>query len=301
MKTILKWIGIVLGAVVGLLLLAGIFLYLRGSSILNKTYSIPVEPITIPTDAASLQRGQHLAEVICADCHGNDYSGVASWFSSGPLGSIDSANLTSGEGGVGRRFQSTEDYVRAVRHGVDPSGKPIYMPAVLSLNHMSDEDLGAVIAYLKRLPPVDHVVRGNETLTPLALIMIGAGQFTMQADQVDHANLHPTAPPAAVSAEYGQYLVTINHCDECHGQQLSGGTYPDPSVTAPGPNLTPGGELAAWKEADFVQALRSGTTPSGRTLKSYMPWKAFGRMSDDELSAIWMYLQSLPAMATTTR
>lgn len=54
---------------------------------------------------------------------------MLNWLDVGPLGRIDSANLTSGEGGVGQQFSSDEDYVRALRHGIDPDGKPIYMPA----------------------------------------------------------------------------------------------------------------------------------------------------------------------------
>ncbi|MCZ6790100.1 MAG: cytochrome C, partial [Chloroflexi bacterium] len=59
---------------------------------------------------------------------------------------------------------------------------------------------------------------------------------------------------------------------------------------------TPGGGLARWSEADFINTLRTGTTPDGRQLDDEnMPWKFFTKMTEDELKAIWMYLQSLPA------
>jgi len=62
------------------------------------------------------------------------------------------------------------------------------------------------------------------------------------------------------------------------------------------PNLTMGGEMHAWSEADFITTLRTGVTPGGKQLKDVMPWKYFGQMTHDELKAVWLYLQSLPAL-----
>ena len=62
MKKILKWIGTVLGVLVGLVLVAGVVLFLIGNTRLNKTYDFPPSNITIPTDAASIEYGKHRAE-----------------------------------------------------------------------------------------------------------------------------------------------------------------------------------------------------------------------------------------------
>jgi len=62
------------------------------------------------------------------------------------------------------------------------------------------------------------------------------------------------------------------------------------------PNLTPGGEVAFWSEEDFIATLRTGVTPSRHKLTAKMPWKYFGQMTDEELRAVWMYLQSLSAL-----
>jgi hypothetical protein len=70
-----------------------------------------------------------------------------------------------------------------------------------------------------------------------------------------------------------------------------------PGEEVPSPNLTPGGELATWSEEDFFNTLRRGITPSGDVLSLDMPWLYYGRMSDEELKALWIYLQSLPALA----
>ena len=89
----------------------------------------------------------------------------------------------------------------------------------------------------------------------------------------------------------------VRSCSLCHGDALSGGSVPgDEGDAPPAPNLTPGGLLGRWSEADFINTLRTGVTPGSRSLDSEnMPWKFFAKMTDDELKAIWLYLQSLPA------
>ena len=301
MKKVFKWIGIVLGSLIGVVLVAGVVLYFIGNARINKTYDFPPSNLTIPTDAASIEFGKHRAETLCQGCHGADLSGINNWFAAGPLGTIDSANLTSGEGGFGREATSDEDYVRAIRHGIDPEGKPIFMPAVVSTANLSDEDLGAIIAYIKSVPPVDHKTNGQR-FTPLAKILYVAGILPrFPVETVSHA-IHVTAPERGATAEYGEYMVNTNDCHLCHGPQLNGGPYPDPTIKLISPNLTPGGELAFWTEEQFINTIRTGTTPGGHELNpEHMPWKDYGHMSDDELKAIWAYLQSLPKLSQYTK
>jgi cytochrome c553 len=301
MKKVFKWIGIVLGSLIGFVLIAGIALSLIGNARLNKTYDFPPSDITLPTDAASLEFGKHRAEVLCEGCHGTDLSGIENWFNAGPLGTVDSANLTTGEGGFGREATSVEDYVRAIRHGIDPEGKPIFMPAVVSTANLSDQDLAAIIAFVKSVPPVDHVTRGH-SFTPLAKIMLTVGVLDkLPVETVSHAT-KVTAPEKGVTKEYGEYMVNTNDCRICHGPKLNGGPFPDPTVTKISPNLTPGGELAAWTEEQFITALRTGVTPSGHNLdNNFMAWKAYSKFYDDEMKAIWLYLQSLPAESQYTK
>lgn len=299
MKKVFKWIGIVLGSFVGLILVAALTLLLMGNARLNKTYKFPPSNLTIPTDAASIARGQHIAETLCEGCHAPDLSGINNWFAAAPLGTIDTANLTSGRGGVGQTY-TDEDFVSAIRHGIDSKGKPTFMPAVVSTAYLSDEDLAAVIAYVKSVPPVDHITYGKQ-FTPLARIMLAAGMIgKLPVEEVSHA-VHVTAPAPAVTTEYGSYLVDTHDCRVCHGQNMNGNKLPDPTKNIITPNLTQGGELIAWKEADFMNTLRTGVTPSGHQLSDNMPWKDFGNMTDDELQAIWLYLQSLPKLTQYTQ
>jgi mono/diheme cytochrome c family protein len=175
MKKFFKWIGIVLGSLTGLIFITALTLFLIGNARLNKTYDFPATNLEIPTDAESLEYGKHRVETLCAGCHGPDLSGIENWFDGGPMGTIDSANLTTGEGGIGDDF-TAEDFVRAVRHGIDQDGKPNFMIAVGSTSYLSDEDLASIIAYVQTVPPVDHVLAGKK-FTPLAKMLLAAGIF----------------------------------------------------------------------------------------------------------------------------
>jgi mono/diheme cytochrome c family protein len=301
MKKTFRWIGIILGSLVGLILLAGVVLFAMGNSRLTKTYDFPASGIVAPTDATSIEAGKHRVQALCTDCHGEDLGGVVGWTSVGPLATIDSANLTSGEGGIAEEFVTDEDYVNAIRHGIDPKGKPIYMPAVAAFQYVSDEELGAMIAYLKTIPPVDRKTNGSQ-FTTLGRIIVGAGMFgNLPVEDASHQN-QVAEPEVGISVKYGGYLVATGDCRACHGQELAGGSYPDPSVTTPIPNLTPGGELGAWAEAQFIQTMRTGITPGGHAINAeLMPYKQIGSLTDVELQAIWMYLQALPKTGTQTK
>lgn len=299
MKRVLRWIGIVLGSLIGLVLVAGVVMYFMGNARFNKTYDFPPSNIVVPTDEASIAFGKHRAETLCQGCHGADMGGIVNFFDGGPLGTLDSANLTSGEGGIGGNY-TTEDFVRAIRHGIDKEGKPIFMPAVVSTAFLSDEDLGSIIAYVETLPPVDRETHGKK-FTPLAKILLTVGLFgNLPVETVSH-DVTVSAPPRGVSVAYGKYMVDTHDCRICHGAELNGGRHANPTINKISPNLTPGGEVAFWSEGDFGNAIRNGVTPSGHELDPLlMPWKEYGPMSDDELKAIYLYLQSLPKLAQYT-
>jgi len=78
---------------------------------------------------------------------------------------------------------------------------------------------------------------------------------------------------------------------------MNGAPFGPPGQEVPTPNLTFGGPLASWREEDFVKTLQTGVTPGGKKLSDDMPWQSFGQMSDDELHAVWLYIQSLPPLA----
>ena len=300
MKKFLTWLGIVAGGLVAVLILAGLGMMISTNLRFNKQYNINVEPVPIPSDEASLAVGRHWSEMHCQVCHGPDLGG-GTVFEEPSLAVVDAPNLTSGQGGVAASY-TDEDWIRAIRHGVKKDGTSVFIMASNDFYYLSDQDLGSVIAYVKSVPPVDRETR-PPAMAPLGKVLYALGAFgdLLHAETIPHDAPRPASPPAGVTLEYGEYLVNANGCRTCHGEPLSGGKPADPNSPL-APNLTPGGELIAWSEDDFARALREGITPGGHQLNPvFMPWQGLGKMTDDELSAVWLYLQSQPKLQSTTQ
>ena len=300
MRKFFKWFGIVLGSLLGLIIVIFVVLAIKGNSMLNKKYDVQVEQVTIPTDSAAIARGEHWVKAECTHCHGEDLSGGP--FFEAPFGYFDARNLTSGQGGVGNEF-TDEDWVRALRNGVSPEGKSLLIMPASNFRFYSDADLADIIAYIKSMPPVDKETR-EPNFNPLGKALLGAGVFgdsVLVAEYIINNEIVDFSyPPAGVTPEYGEYMVNVSGCRDCHGATLSGGKSGDPEAIN-APNLTPGGELVAWSEDDFIKAISTGVALSGHQLDpDQMPWKDFKNFSDDELKAIWAYLQSLPKLQTIT-
>lgn len=295
-----KWIkrlGIALGVLIsGFLVLIAIVLG-TGRGRFSQQFAVVPPFLSIPTDEAALARGQHLVSAVahCGYCHGPQLAGDYVIDNPRGEGVFVAPNLTPGEGGLGRSF-TTEDWVRAIRHGVTRDGRSVMIMPSLFFNAMSAEDLAAVIAYLQSLPPVDNTLPPT-TPGPLFYALLGAGPLMAEqsARVIDHEAPYPEPVPAGPTAAYGAYLARIGQCTACHGRELAGGQVARGLPI--GPNLTPGGELGNWSEADFVTLIRTGMEPSGRQINPYMPWAYFSQMSDMELSALWAYLQALPPLA----
>lgn len=298
MKRILKWIGIIVGGLVALVVIAVLGMIVSADSRFNKKYDIQAEAVVIPTNEASLAVGKHWAEMHCQGCHGEDLSG-GPFFEDPALGYVDAPNLTSGQGGIGGAYTDA-DWVRAIRHGIKQDGTSVFIMPSNDFYYLGDADLGGIIAYVKSVPPVDREIR-PPNLSAMAKILYALGAFgdLLYAETIQH-DVRPPAPPVGVTVDYGEYLANAHGCPSCHGPQLNGA-----QPAAPGapfaPNLTPGGELIGWSEADFFKALRAGVTPSDRQLSDYMPWSGLGKMTDDELKALWIYLQSLPKLETAAK
>ena len=291
-----------IGSRVGLILITSAAVFGLTEYRLHRTYQIDVAPVSLPSDAASIERGRHLATTVtmCAACHSAslDKPNMAgSIFLDIPPALLAAPNLTSGAGGVGGRY-SIADWVRTIRHGVRPDGTPLVFMPTPNFYHLSDADLGAIIAYIKSLPAVDNQPPASQVY-PLGRALMAAGQLDLPAETLDHAAPRIEAPPPGRNVPYGRYLTSISTCRDCHGANLSGGPIDEPGAP-PAPNLTPGGALRGWSEADFINALRTGIRPGGSELRAPMPWQIAGQMTDDELGAMFRYLQSLPALPYNT-
>jgi mono/diheme cytochrome c family protein len=292
----LKRVGYVLGTVVVLVLLVVGVVYALSERRFRRSYPVPSEQVTLATDSTMLARGEHIANAIagCVDCHGEGLRGKV-MFDAAPMGRLVAVNLTKGAGGVGDRL-TPELVERAVRHGLGHDGRPLRVMPANDFQYMSDEDVRAIVAYVLTRPPIDNELSPTKLmLLPRALLV--AGVFPMlPAEEIADSAGSPMSVTPGPMPEYGAYLSMIGGCKSCHGPGLSGGKIPagDPSW-GPAANLTREGNLGKWTEAEFVQTLRTGKRPDGVMMKDPMPWKMIGRMTDDELRAIWLYLQSVPA------
>jgi len=295
MKKVFKWIGIILGILIGLVIVFAGVMFFRGNSQLTKTYQVQPAAIVIPEDSEAIDRGAYLYAASCAGCHGDDLGGKAI-LDDPVIGYLPAPNLTAGQGGVGSHY-SDMDFVRAVRHGVTPDGRGLMIMPAKAYWHFSADDLGAIIAFVKSALPVDNDP-GEKALAPFGKILLAAGAFgdAIAAEILDHNAPLPVAPERGPTTTYGEYMIKTGDCATCHGADLAGAQSPEPGSPFSS-NLTPGGVLTIWSAEDFIETMHTGVTPYGRQLDgNFMPYEDYGRLTDDDLTAMFLYLQTLPAI-----
>ncbi|HMV69134.1 MAG TPA: c-type cytochrome [Myxococcota bacterium] len=244
---------------------------------------------------AATRRGQHALRtyVICRSCHGADLGGNSEG-SNVLTGELWAPNITQGRGSVVLEY-TAQDWDRVIRHGLHPDGTPSQMPSH-DFARLSDQELSDIVMGLRAEPPVDREGRPSR-LGPLAVFMRATGIWPLSADLIpDHRAPHAAEPaPAGDVVALGERMATS--CRGCHGSDLAGGRTlyfpPDWPVAA---NLTPHAEgLAGWTYTMFKTVMVDGVAPSGRVRYPMSAIPAYGReMTEDELSALWTYLQQLP-------
>ncbi len=324
MKRVLKWAGAMVVGVVGVLVLASALVYFQSQSRLNRVYSVSPPPVRaaaaapspnggegLPAgrigggvetdsdanrasapDAGLVAWGEHIAATRgCGDCHGADLGGAV-FAEAMPVMRLIGSNLTPG--GVGATY-SDGDWVRAIRHGVGPDGKGLLFMPSYEYYYLGDEDLAALIAYLKSRPAVTRELPGS-AVGPVGRALLVTGKLPLlAAEMIDHDGPRPTAPPKGATVAYGEYLAA--GCTGCHGADFSGGPIPGvPPEWPPAANLTPDPEtgIGRWSRADFLAAVTEGRRPDGRQLQpQFMPWPNLARFQPDELEALWMYFQTV--------
>jgi len=299
LRKTLKTLAYCVAGLVALLLVAVTFIYALSSRRLARRQQIQVASVAIPTSAAAIERGRHIVTTrACGDCHGADFGGHK--VIDDPLaGELHGPNITRGVGGLPTDF-SDSDYVRSIRHGLSRDGRSYILMPSIEYADISDEDLGAVIAYLKSLPAVNRA-RGPVSPGPLVRLLILTGEIKLAAEHIDHAASRAPAVAVTTSVEYGKYLASS--CMGCHGPNLSGGKIPGTPPDWPAAaNLTShqSSRLTQWSEEQFIQTVRTRQRPDGSALSPIMP-AAFAQLTDVELKALWIYIKSLPAAPTGER
>jgi mono/diheme cytochrome c family protein len=282
----------------------------------DRTFDAPKPDLHASRDPAVIARGSYLVNgaAHCADCHAapereaDVLRGEEVPLSGGrafhlPVGTFHVPNLSPDpETGIGR--YSDEELARALRYDVHPTGR-VMLP-FMPFNDLADDDLTAIISYLRAQPPVPHAVPGHEVNAAGKLVK--AWVIEPRGPEETPKKTMKPEPTAA----YGDYLANhVGNCVGCHtkvnmrtgkleGPKFGGGAIhestKDPKRKFVSPNLTPdptSGWITDWSEDMFVARMHAGRVHDG----SPMPWPSFEKMTDDDLRAIYRYLRSLPPMS----
>lgn len=253
-----------------------------GEIIRRRTFDVPVPRLPpLPTDAASLAHGERLSHVLgCTSCHGPRLEGAV-FFREAYVAALVAPNLTQ----VLPSYSDGE-LARAIRHGVRRDGRGLFAMPASSLRHLSDRDLAALIAAVRRAPP--HVGIAVETsVGPLGYLGLVTGRFAPAPatvdDQVPRVESGTTAGGDLTTR--GRYLAHVA-CGECHGDRLQGG------MDGKAPPLA---IAAAYTDEAFARLLRTGQTPGERDL--YLMDDAarqrFVHLTDEEIAALHVYTRTL--------
>ena len=295
-KKILKWTGLVL-----LFIILGVTITVIARQ--NVTYERPYPAITASSDSSVILRGKHLVFSAghCADCHskanadsliklGQDVPLTGGIMFDLPVGKIYSRNITPDkETGIGNLTDA--EIARALRYGVHADGTVVFN--FMPFNNLSDEDLTAIISYLRAQKPVRNEVPNH------SLNLLGKGVKAFMVKPVGpNGEVEKSVRPDS-SAAYGNYMANnVANCGGCHtkrtlsgefiGEPFAGGNEIEGFIT---PNLTPdsSSRIFGWSQKNFIDRFRMGKLIP----KSPMPWESFGRMSDTELKAIYAFLQTV--------
>jgi mono/diheme cytochrome c family protein len=287
-NAILKWVGSILTGL--LTLLSGLLLVLGliGFYKLNARHANPVADITVAGTPEQIARGERFAQ-FCAGCHSPNAQpplvGQDFLTDGPPAGTLYAANLTpAGE----LKDWSDGEIIRAIREGVHKNGRSLLIMPSNIFHNLSDDDVQAIVAYLRAQPAAEPAT------PPARLNIVGAILINIAPLQTAQEPITGPVPmpPEGPTAEYGEYLVSIVACHECHGENLTGGT-PSAFGPPPGPNLTQ--IVPNWSEDEFLTFFRTGTDPSGRAIDpEMMPWKEYSNFAtDDDLKAIYNYVHGL--------
>ncbi len=240
-------------------------------------------------ESDDIERGEYLVKSVfgCEDCHGKDLGGSAP-VDAQPMGTFYAPNLTAGAGGLPDDY-SNEDWARALRHGVAKNGHRLFLMPCEDYQRFSDEDLAAIVAYVRSVPNVD---RENKeiSLGPIGMLVVATGKMQFSFEKIDHDYTPKDVEPDNTK-EWGE--VMIGACTGCHGPELEGGKIPggDPGWPEASNLRNTDDGLAGWTLEDFARAMREGKSKNDADIRDPMPWKAYAGMTDDDIEALWLFLQ----------
>jgi len=322
-KSVLKILAWVVGSIVGLLILLVLYVQLRWDA----TDGRATQVLKAPADTASIARGEHIFkyQAQCWGCHTNGQGDANSPPSGGMLfdltnvgpgfGKFYSRNLTPDvETGLGGWTDG--EIVQAMREGISRDHSPLFPIMPLDwYNNMADEDVLAVVAYLRSLPPIKNPVPAREPS------IVAKALFAFSVVKPKEPVSGPiVAPPRGITAEYGKYVSSqLAGCADCHTPRslddghfyfnslFAGGSFPfgedtDEPFLSYARNLTPDMEtgIGSWTEDEFLTAVTAGVRPDSTVLSAHMPYAYYKMLHPDDLQAIYVYLKTLPPFKRKT-
>ena len=298
--------------------LCAVFAYLT----LRKPAMRPPSTRVVPRTPERVERGRYLFMNVanCAECHSEvDWTrfdapvkkdGIGAgkiWPAEAGLpGSLVSPNITP-DAGTGVGGWTDGELIRAIREGISRDGRVLFplMPYT-EFRSMSDEDVESVVAFIRTLAPVQRKMELSRIDFPVGLLVKSAPQ---PVDGVVET------PSRADRVAYGRYLTVIAGCRTCHtptkrgspveGMQYAGGERfgaEKSGLLVVSFNLTPdkGTGIGTWDEKQFMEKFRqyreyARGTPPPATPENFtvMPWLPFDGIEDDDLKAVFAFLQTL--------
>ena len=165
MRKALKWIGIVLGGLLALLLVLVIVVLIYGQLSFKRTLANrPLYQITADTSPQGLERGKYLAEsVMSCDsaCHTNKetpFIGMAEEINEGPISGVFAVPNLTPDNETGLGAWTDAEIARAIREGIDKDGVSLVIMPSANFHNMSDQDVASLVGYLRSLEPVRNEV-----------------------------------------------------------------------------------------------------------------------------------------------
>ena len=301
-----KWIKRGLVAAATLVVLAGAVTFAGaqlGDRKSQRQVNVPAYALALRDDAVGLDRGKYLySSRGCAECHGADGAGRPFIGKEGESGLFaKSPNISPGAGSVTLAY-GPADWERALRHGVKPDGRPVFIMPSEDYSRLTDDDVASLVAYVKHMPPASG--DGARFSVPLPVrVLYGFGAIKDSAEKIDHT-LPPAQPvPPGVTVAHGAYVA--NMCIGCHGAGLSGGKIPGgPPEWPAAANLTQAPDSPmSTRYADaqaFAAMFKSGHRPDGSVVQ-VMPFESLREMNEVDVQALHVFLKSLAPRAGGNR
>lgn len=258
-----------------------------------------------------VERGRKLVTTLCVMCHLNHQTGLLTGQrmldAPAEFGTIYSQNITQDKTyGIGNWTDAELMYL--LRTGIKKDGQ--YSPPYMAkLPHMADDDIEAIIAFLRSDDPL--VAPQSVVDTPCSPSFLTKFLSRVAFKPLPMPEKKVEMPDTNNLQEFGRYLAINFDCWACHSADFKTMNVLQPELT-PGffgggnkplnmegevmltANLTPDKEtgIGNWSEEQFIKAVKYGLKDGEPALR--YPMLPFHRLTDYEAKAIFEYLKTVP-------